>query len=86
MVVARGKAFFLTDFRYASQVKEEVTSMRKVIYSSIYADIAEIMDISPQAIKSLLSRARVNLREVLEPYVQDGISPEVDNPESKKDT
>ena len=40
-----------------------------------YADIAETMDLSPQAIKSLLSRARVNLREVLEPYFQHGACP-----------
>jgi RNA polymerase sigma-70 factor (ECF subfamily) len=41
-----------------------------------YADIAETMEISPQAIKSLLSRARVNLREVLEPYLERGDRPE----------
>ena len=40
-----------------------------------YADIAETMELSPQAIKSLLSRARVNLRDVLEPYFQHGESP-----------
>jgi RNA polymerase sigma-70 factor (ECF subfamily) len=40
-----------------------------------YADIAEAMELTPQAIKSLLSRARVNLREVLEPYVEHGDSP-----------
>jgi RNA polymerase sigma-70 factor, ECF subfamily len=40
-----------------------------------YADIAETMDLSPQAIKSLLSRARENLREVLEPYLADGLLP-----------
>lgn len=40
-----------------------------------YADIAETMDLSPQAIKSLLSRARVNLREVLEPYLERGDPP-----------
>ncbi len=40
-----------------------------------YADIAETMDLSPQAIKSLLSRARVNLREVLEPYLKRGDRP-----------
>jgi len=44
-----------------------------------YADIAEVMQISPQAIKSLLSRARGNLREVLEPYFQHGDCPVVDN-------
>ena len=38
-----------------------------------YADIGEIMDMSPQAIKSLLSRARCNLREVLQPYLERGV-------------
>ncbi len=40
-----------------------------------YAEIAEIMEISPQAIKSLLSRARENLREVLQPYFDRGDVP-----------
>jgi len=40
-----------------------------------YADIAEVMDISPQAIKSLLARARCNLREVLQPYLEHGDRP-----------
>ncbi len=40
-----------------------------------YADIAETMEMSPQAIKSLLSRARENLRAVLEPYLQRGDRP-----------
>jgi RNA polymerase sigma-70 factor (ECF subfamily) len=40
-----------------------------------YADIATAMEMSPQAIKSLLSRARVNLKEVLGPYLQDGLRP-----------
>jgi len=37
-----------------------------------YADIAGVMELSPQAIKSLLHRARGNLREVLEPYFLSG--------------
>jgi RNA polymerase sigma-70 factor (ECF subfamily) len=37
-----------------------------------YADIAKAMELSPQAIKSLLSRARENLRQILEPYLEDG--------------
>ncbi len=41
-----------------------------------YADIAAAMDVSPKAIKSLLSRARVQLKEVLEPYLQRGQRPE----------
>ncbi|REK06856.1 MAG: RNA polymerase subunit sigma-70 [Planctomycetota bacterium] len=41
-----------------------------------YADIAEAMEMTPQAIKSLLSRARVNLKEILEPYLEDGTRPQ----------
>jgi RNA polymerase sigma-70 factor (ECF subfamily) len=37
-----------------------------------YAEIAEVMDMSPQAIKSLLSRARCNLREAMLPYIERG--------------
>jgi RNA polymerase sigma-70 factor (ECF subfamily) len=38
-----------------------------------YADIATTMELSPEAVKSLLTRARVNLRQVLEPYLNEGI-------------
>lgn len=41
-----------------------------------YADIAEVMKLSPQAVKSLLSRARGSLRDALSPYIEDGQSPE----------
>lgn len=41
-----------------------------------YADIAATMEMTPQAIKSLLSRARVNLKELLEPYLEDGTRPQ----------
>ncbi|QDV13466.1 ECF RNA polymerase sigma-E factor [Rosistilla oblonga] len=37
-----------------------------------YAEIADVMKMTPQAVKSLLSRARVNLKEILEPYVNQG--------------
>ena len=37
-----------------------------------YEDIAETMQMTPQAIKSLLSRARGNLRSVLEPCLERG--------------
>jgi len=40
-----------------------------------YADIAATMELSPQAVKSLLSRARVNLKQILEPYLQNGTRP-----------
>ncbi|MDZ7617967.1 MAG: sigma-70 family RNA polymerase sigma factor [Patescibacteria group bacterium] len=42
-----------------------------------YADIAQAMELTPQAIKSLLARARVNLREVLAPYLEEGRRPGV---------
>lgn len=41
-----------------------------------YQDIAETMSLSVQAIKSLLSRARVNLKEILTPYVEQGSLPD----------
>jgi RNA polymerase sigma-70 factor, ECF subfamily len=37
-----------------------------------YADIGDAMEMSAAAVKSLLSRARENLRQVLEPYMQLG--------------
>lgn len=37
-----------------------------------YDEIAQVMQLTPQAVKSLLSRARANLREVLEPYLHQG--------------
>jgi RNA polymerase sigma-70 factor (ECF subfamily) len=39
-----------------------------------YADIGAVMDMSPQAVKSLLSRARCNLRQSLQPYLERGAS------------
>ena len=42
-----------------------------------YADIAEVMQISPKAVKSLLSRARCTLRETLASYVRSGKQPRV---------
>lgn len=40
-----------------------------------YIDIAKSMGLSTQAIKSLLSRARGNLKEILEPYMESGVRP-----------
>lgn len=36
-----------------------------------YAEIADVMGLTPKAVKSLLSRARQRLREALQPYVED---------------
>jgi RNA polymerase sigma-70 factor (ECF subfamily) len=40
-----------------------------------YQDIADTMGLSVKAVKSLLSRARVNLKSILEPYVEQGARP-----------
>jgi RNA polymerase sigma-70 factor (ECF subfamily) len=40
-----------------------------------YVDIAETMEMTVQATKSLLSRGRENLRAILEPYMLEGESP-----------
>lgn len=40
-----------------------------------YHEIAETMKLSTKAVKSLLSRARVNLKEILEPYIEAGVIP-----------
>jgi RNA polymerase sigma-70 factor (ECF subfamily) len=44
-----------------------------------YTDVAKAMELSPQAVKSLLSRARENLRQMLEPYFEDGTLPQENN-------
>ena len=42
-----------------------------------YEEIAEVMGLSAKAVKSLLSRARAKLREVLQPYIyMDGETPQ----------
>lgn len=40
-----------------------------------YQEIADTMDLSVQAVKSLLSRARVNLKNLLQPYLTSGALP-----------
>jgi RNA polymerase sigma-70 factor (ECF subfamily) len=40
-----------------------------------YQAIADTMELSPQAVKSLLSRARLKLKTIVEPYVTSGVLP-----------
>lgn len=40
-----------------------------------YEEIAKSMNLSIQAVKSLLSRARVNLKAILAPYIENGLLP-----------
>lgn len=37
-----------------------------------YQQIADVMELTPQAVKSLLCRARLALRDILQPYIEDG--------------
>lgn len=40
-----------------------------------YAEIATAMELTPQAVKSLLCRARLSLKEILLPYMESGKKP-----------
>lgn len=46
-----------------------------------YQEIADTMGLTVQAVKSLLSRARVNLKTLLQPYVDEGQVPHGENME-----
>ena len=46
-----------------------------------YQDVAETMGLSVQAVKSLLFRARINLKSMLEPYVEQGRRPRTAPPD-----
>ncbi len=41
-----------------------------------YQQIAEVMNMTPKAVKSLLCRARLNLKDALAPYIEEGKRPE----------
>ncbi len=51
-----------------------------------YIDIASTMGLSSQAVKSLLSRARSKLRELLMPYMQNGYSGSPNSEELEDDS
>lgn len=50
--------------------RQRLAVLLKIFENASYADIAEIMELTPQAVKSLLSRARNNLKDLLAPYVR----------------
>lgn len=50
-----------------------------------YQEIADTMDLSVKAVKSLLSRARANLKLMLQPYMEEGLVPTSDLPEEEVD-
>ncbi|MFN6130125.1 MAG: RNA polymerase sigma factor [Planctomycetota bacterium] len=50
-----------------------------------YQEIGETMGLSVQAVKSLLMRARVNLKNLLDPYIQSGIAPQESTPSENQE-
>jgi hypothetical protein len=66
---------FVYDVRAALATLNEKQRMAVLLHKfeeMSYTDIAAALDMTPAAVKSLLSRARDNLREKLEPYVKQG--------------
>ncbi|HEX6962400.1 MAG TPA: sigma-70 family RNA polymerase sigma factor [Lacipirellula sp.] len=55
-----------------SERQREAVLLNKFEHLS-YEEIAEVMQLTPSAVKSLLTRARANLRDVIEPYLQQGV-------------
>ena len=55
--------------------RQRIALMLSRFENMSYAEIAVTMDLTTKAVKSLLSRARVNLREILQPYVEAGLIP-----------
>ena len=55
--------------------RQRMAMLLKYFEDMSYAEIAAAMDLTTQAVKSLLSRARVNLGELLQPYIQSGQLP-----------
>jgi RNA polymerase sigma-70 factor (ECF subfamily) len=56
--------------------RQRMATVLRQFENMSYAEIAECMEMSTQAVKSLLSRARENLCAILQPYIERGESPE----------
>jgi RNA polymerase sigma-70 factor (ECF subfamily) len=59
------------------QARQRMAVLLNKFEEMSYAEIAAVMELSPEAVKSLLSRAREHLREVLQPYLDHGESPAI---------
>ena len=53
------------------RAQEELAIAQKEVVTGRYADVGLSMDLTPQAVKSLLSRARENLKLHLKKYVSN---------------
>ncbi len=52
--------------------RQRIATMLSKFEGMSYLEIGEAMGLSTQAVKSLLSRARSNLKEILRPYLESG--------------
>lgn len=53
--------------------RQRMATMLSRFENMSYDEIAETMGLTTKAVKSLLSRARVNLKEILQPYLDSGL-------------
>ncbi len=53
--------------------RQRMAMMLSKFENMSYVEIAESMDLTTKAVKSLLSRARVNLKDALQTYVDSGV-------------
>ena len=72
----RERADIVRQAIHALSERQKMALMLSKFEGMSYADIGQAMDLSTQAVKSLLSRARCNLRVALEPYMKEGVLPE----------
>ena len=68
-------AVVLHDAIHSLVPRQRMAMMLSRFEDMSYLEIAETMDLTPQAVKSLLSRARNNLKTILEPYLESGQLP-----------
>jgi RNA polymerase sigma-70 factor (ECF subfamily) len=70
--------------------RQRIATMLSKFEGMSYLEIGETMGLTTQAVKSLLSRARNNLKDILRPYFEngglsDGVAEEIQSSESKNE-
>jgi len=60
----------------ALSVRQRTALLLSKFENLSYQEIADVMGMSVKAVKSLLSRARINLKVLLQPYMEEGKLPE----------
>ena len=70
--------------------RQRIATMLSKFEGMSYLEIGEAMGLTTQAVKSLLSRARNNLKDILKPYLESGgltdsVASEMNDPSSDSD-